>query len=124
MPQTIPLTAIAQYSSLQASIAPNGSHRDDAQLRSLSTFDSEHRATLTDAVLTDMREWGAPLSAMTAAEELRSPDAYAVVTGQRESVLDEVVEVFAHASVRAINGGGVDAFGFVRGAALEHGREL
>jgi bacillithiol synthase len=86
MSQTIPLTALAQYPPHLVN-ARTGTDGDPSvatlALRALDRFDLDHRASLADAVLTEMRQWSAPQRALDAAEALRVPGSYAVVTGQQ-----------------------------------------
>ena len=89
MSQTIPLSALAQYpphlSDTHTSIDGAGSVATVA-LRSIDRFDVEHRASLADALLADMLAWSAPPAALAAAEVLREPGSYAVVTGQQAGI--------------------------------------
>ncbi|KXK57799.1 MAG: hypothetical protein UZ07_CHB004000237 [Chlorobi bacterium OLB7] len=84
MPTHIPLLRLPQFetSGLREPI--------DARmivLRNLSRFTPEHRAILADALLADLHRWNAPPQAIAAAERLRQPNAYAVVTGQQAGLL-------------------------------------
>jgi len=93
MPDThLSLRKIAHYPTfLSDGSASNGVLLDArpselGRLRSLDRFTEEHRATLVDAVTDDLRNWNAPSSAIESAESLRSPNAYAVVTGQQAGI--------------------------------------
>jgi bacillithiol synthase len=87
MSKTIPLSALAQYPShLTASLDDRDGGVATVALRSIDRFGIDHRATLVDAALDDMRAWGAPLKALDAAETLRAPGSYAVVTGQQAGI--------------------------------------
>ncbi len=55
-------------------------------LRPLDRFSSDHRTLLADAVADQLHRWNAPQSALHAAELLRSPRSYAVVTGQQAGI--------------------------------------
>ncbi|MBS1912042.1 MAG: bacillithiol biosynthesis cysteine-adding enzyme BshC [Bacteroidetes bacterium] len=52
-------------------------------LRSLERFTPEHRAALAEAIALDLERWNAPHAATEAAAALRSPETYAVITGQQ-----------------------------------------
>lgn len=89
MPHTIPLASLAQYpSELTRAERPDGADAEPvvATLRPIDRFDTSHRATLVDATVTDMRAWGAPQAAIDAAESLREPGSYVVVTGQQAGI--------------------------------------
>lgn len=85
MSKTIPLTALAQYPPHLSSTRPTGDTATHA-LRSLDRFGVDHRAALADAVIDDMRGWGAPSAAIAAAEALRAVGTYAVITGQQAGI--------------------------------------
>lgn len=90
MSQTIPLADLAQYPPHLADahlLNARGDHEGATPaLRSIDRFDVERRATLVDAALVDMHEWGAPPAAIAIAEVLRAPGSYAVVTGQQAGI--------------------------------------
>lgn len=85
MPTSIPLAGLPQFATLNSdSAAPSTT---PTQLRGLARFTAEHRAQLADALLADLRRWDAPEAACAAAELLRQPNTYAVVTGQQAGLL-------------------------------------
>ena len=86
MPQNIPLAALAQYPSYLTSRDGNARSAIVNELRDLARFDPEHRATLVDAIMTDLTAWSAPPAAVEAASLLREPGSYAIVTGQQAGI--------------------------------------
>lgn len=82
MPTSIPLAHLSQFSTLKVD-----KHATQIPLRDRSRYTPEHRAQLADALIADLHRWDAPVSACAAAELLRQPNTYAVVTGQQAGVL-------------------------------------
>lgn len=56
------------------------------KLRDISAFTAEHRATLSEGILSDLTRWQAPERAIQEAKKLKEPNAYAVVTGQQAGI--------------------------------------
>lgn len=82
MPSSIPLSQLPQFATLKMDTATV-----PIPLRGIARFAPGHRAQLADALLADLRRWEAPASACAAAELLRQPNSYAVVTGQQAGIL-------------------------------------